>query len=123
MKRSLAAIVLVCLFAPSSHAATLPAETVYQVNLTWTAPSSPNDLINGYNLYRAESGSSSYSLLNAGLIMATSFNDGTVAAGTSYQYYAASVDGEGNESVPSNTASVAIPFVPYPATVGTLTAN
>jgi fibronectin type 3 domain-containing protein len=37
------------------------------------------------------------------------FSDATVAIGASYDYYVTSVDSSGNESVPSNTATLNIP--------------
>lgn len=81
----------------------------YQVNLTWTAPSSSSDPVAGYKVYREASGGSSYQLLNASAITATSYTDTTVQDGATYNYYVESVDAQGNQSGPSNTYTVTIP--------------
>jgi Abnormal spindle-like microcephaly-assoc'd, ASPM-SPD-2-Hydin len=81
----------------------------YQVNLSWDAPASSSDPAVGYNVYRASSGSSSYSLMNSSLDAATSYTDTTVADGTSYTYYVVSVDSAGNQSSPSSAFTATIP--------------
>lgn len=81
----------------------------YSVDLSWTAPSSSSDPVAGYFVYRALSGSSSFQALNSTANTTTAFVDSTVASGQSYQYYVTSVDSSGNQSVPSNTSTVAIP--------------
>ncbi|MFZ0304348.1 MAG: choice-of-anchor D domain-containing protein [Terracidiphilus sp.] len=81
----------------------------YEVNLTWDAPTGSSDPVTGYNIYRAVSGSSTYELVNSSLNSTTAYSDTTVQNSTSYIYYVASVDNEGNQSVPSNTFTVAIP--------------
>ena len=63
----------------------------------------------GYNVYRALSGSSSYGRLNAGVEVATTYNDSTVQSGSIYNYIVKTVDSMGLESAPSNTAIVTIP--------------
>jgi hypothetical protein len=78
------------------------------VDLSWSAPSGA-DTISGYNIYRATGSSSSFQKLNSSVNSPASFVDSTVAANTSYQYYVTSVDSAGAESVPSNTATVAVP--------------
>jgi hypothetical protein len=78
------------------------------VDLNWSAPSG-GDTISGYNIYRATGSSSSFQKLNSAVNAPDSFSDSTVAANTTYQYYVTSVDSSGTESVPSNTASVAVP--------------
>ena len=85
------------------------AAASYQVDLTWSAPSSSPDPVAGYNIYRAVSGSSNYQLLNSGVNTPTTYTDSSVVNGTSYTYYVTSVDASGNTSAPSNTYSVAIP--------------
>ena len=83
--------------------------TGYQVQLTWDAPTSTTDPAVGYNIYRAESGSASYTLLNSSVNTQTTYTDTTVQDGTSYTYEVTSVDASGVQSVPSNTYTAAIP--------------
>jgi hypothetical protein len=82
--------------------------TALQIALNWDAPSGSSDPIAGYNVYRAVSGSSSYSVVKSGNSQ-TSFMDSTIKSGTTYQYYVTSLDSTGAESTPSNTATVAVP--------------
>lgn len=81
----------------------------YQVNLSWTAPSSSSDTVSGYNIYRATGSSSSFQKLNSSINAPVSYADSTVQGSTTYEYYVTSVDSSGAESVPSNTATVAVP--------------
>jgi centrosomal CEP192-like protein len=85
---------------------TPPPSATYQVSLNWTAPSGT---VAGYNVYRSPSGSSSYEKLNASVESQADFTDSSVRAGSSYQYYVTSVDNSGDESVPSNVATIAVP--------------
>jgi hypothetical protein len=80
----------------------------YEVNLSWTAPSSPSDPIAGYNVYRAASGSTMYQLLNTSVETGVAFVDTTVQAGATYDYYIESVDGMGIASAPSATVAMVI---------------
>jgi fibronectin type 3 domain-containing protein len=91
---------------PLSGTATSPT---YQVNLAWQAPTSPSDPITGYHVYRAPSGTTSYTLLNSTLDAQTAYTDSKVQIGASYDYMVKSVDGSGTESTPSNTTTVSIP--------------
>ena len=92
----------------SSTAVALSGAAVpLSVALSWSAPS--GDTISGYNIYRATGSSSSFQKLNSSVNAPVSFSDATVAANTSYQYYVTSIDSSGVESVPSNTATVAVP--------------
>ena len=84
-------------------------QPAYQVNLTWNAPSSPNDPIAGYNVYRAPSGGTIYQLLNGSVTSETTYADTTVQSGITYSYYIETVDTSGLSSVPSSTVSLAIP--------------
>ncbi len=80
------------------------------VVLNWDAPSNTSsDTIAGYNIYRAMGSNSAYSRINSGAIGAVTYTDTALKAGTTYMYYVTSVDAAGNESVPSNTATAAIP--------------
>jgi fibronectin type 3 domain-containing protein len=81
----------------------------YSVSLTWAAPSGSSDQVVGYNIYRATGSSSTYVKLNSSVNAPEVFSDATVAIGASYDYYVTSVDSSGNESVPSNTATLNIP--------------
>jgi hypothetical protein len=81
----------------------------HEVELSWSAPGSPDDPIAGYNLYRASSGSSSFQLLNSLDNTQTAYVDSPVQSGQGYSYFVTSVDNSGTESVPSDMISVAIP--------------
>jgi len=82
----------------------------YQVNLTWGAPSSSSDPVAGYNVYRSPSGTSNYQLLGSVSSSTLAYTDtNSILNGQSYDYIVESVDASGNESSPSNTATVAIP--------------
>ena len=81
------------------------------VELNWNAPSSPDDPIAGFNVYRSAQGSSQFQLLNAAPDSQTDFTDSTVQTGQTYDYYVTSVDTSGTESAPSIIASVAIPNI------------
>lgn len=95
--------------ASSASTSTIPlfgTGTPHQVELSWFAPTTP---VVGYNVYRAASGSTSYSRLNSSLDAASVYTDGTVKSGTSYDYVVKSVNSAGTESSPSNKISVKIP--------------
>jgi fibronectin type 3 domain-containing protein len=81
----------------------------YSVNLAWNAPSTSTDPVTGYNVYRAPTGTSSYQLLNSQQQTQTSYVDGTVQNGQTYDYIVKSVDSANAESAPSNTTTVSIP--------------
>jgi hypothetical protein len=81
----------------------------YEVNLSWDAPSSSSDPVAGYNVYRSPSGAGKYAQLNSTAVTQTSYADTTVQDGQNYDYIVESVDASGVTSLPSNTATVAIP--------------
>jgi Abnormal spindle-like microcephaly-assoc'd, ASPM-SPD-2-Hydin len=83
------------------------AVIAYEVQLTWNAAVSPTDPVVSYNVYRAPSGSTLYTLLNS--TADTSYTDATVQDGQTYLYIIESVDAEGNASVPSNSYTAQIP--------------
>jgi len=88
------------------------SSTAYEVQLNWDAPSSSTDPVNGYNVYRAPSGSTSYQQLNTSTLPLnpTSYTDNyNIEDGQTYDYIVESVDAEGNTSVPSNMATATIP--------------
>lgn len=82
--------------------------TQHHVHLTWSPPSSSPAAIVGYNVYRAVAGSS-YQRLNPTTDTSTSYSDGTVQSGVSYDYEVTSLDAAGMESAPSSQTSVTIP--------------
>jgi len=82
----------------------------YEVNLSWNAPSSSSDPVAGYNVYRSPSGSSSYQLMGSVSSNQLAYTDtNSIQNGLAYDYMVESVDASGNESSPSNTATVSIP--------------
>jgi fibronectin type 3 domain-containing protein len=81
----------------------------FAVDLSWDAPSSSTDPVVGYNVYRSPSGSSTYQLLNSSVDTQTTYVDSRVQSGLSYDYIVESVDGSGNESVPTSPIVVTIP--------------
>ena len=82
---------------------------LYQVNLSWDAPTSSSDPVAGYNVYRSPSGASTYQQLNAAVVAQTTYVDTGVQNGQTYDYIVESVDASGIESAPSNTATIPIP--------------
>lgn len=91
-----------------SFAISLAPNGTKLVQLNWSAPSSPSDTIVGYNVYRATNGAS-YQLLNGTLNASTSYTDGAVQSGNTYDYYVESIDSSGDSSGPSNLTSVPVP--------------
>jgi hypothetical protein len=81
----------------------------YEVNLTWDAPTSSTDPVSGYNVYRSPSGGSTYQLVSSVSSTQLAYPDNSVQDGQTYDYIVESVDASGNESAPSNMASVIIP--------------
>jgi hypothetical protein len=82
---------------------------LYQVNLTWDAPTSSTDPVAGYNVYRAPSGSTNYQQLNSAAVTQTTYADTTVLNSQTYDYIVESVDASGVTSSPSNMAAIPIP--------------
>ncbi|MGC2639214.1 MAG: choice-of-anchor D domain-containing protein [Acidobacteriaceae bacterium] len=83
--------------------------TTTQVDLNWDAPSNAADPATGYNIYRAVSTTTNYQLLNSTPETATTYQDMTAVAGTTYSYYVVSVDANGELSGPSNPFTVTVP--------------
>jgi hypothetical protein len=75
-----------------------------RIDLGWLA-STDNVAVTGYNVYRGGT-------LLAGLGVTTSYADTSVAPSTPYSYQVKSLDGAGNISDPSNTASATTPSGP-----------
>ncbi len=86
----------------------------YEVDLRWDAPSVSARPISGYDVYRAEAGSSAYRLLNRTIITRTQYVDTTVKPGRTYNYIVKSVDAlTGVESGSSNITTATVPWVPH----------
>lgn len=82
---------------------------LHRVELNWNAPANSPVTIEGYRVYRTSSGGSVYQVLNSALDSTTSYVDGSVESGQTYEYVVKAVDTQGVESPPSNTTSVTIP--------------
>lgn len=81
----------------------------HRVELNWNAPSNSPVTIEGYHVYRTSNGGSAYQLLNQAVDQNTTYVDGSVQSGQTYDYVVKAVDSNGVESPPSNTTSVTIP--------------
>ena len=79
------------------------------MELNWDAPSSSSVAVTGYHIYRAPSGSTSYTLLNSSTTPSTTYTDTAVQAGSTYNYEVKSVDSSGVESSPSSVYAATIP--------------
>jgi hypothetical protein len=96
--------------ATLSLSGTGESSEVYEVNVTWIAPTSSPDPVAAYDIYRSPSGSSTYTLMGSVTSSVLAYSDANnIQGGQSYDYIIESVDSSGNESVPSNVASVSIP--------------
>ncbi len=86
----------------------LPAATPAAVTatLTWDAPAPGDDPVVGYDAFRSTGGG--WAEINAEEIAATEFVD-TALPICGCMYYVVSVDADGNQSAPSNTAFVTVP--------------
>lgn len=80
----------------------------HEVELVWSAPSSTAKVV-GYRIYRATDPSTSYELLNSAVDTSTTYADGTVKGGTTYDYTVRSINQSGVESKSSNSTRVTIP--------------
>lgn len=111
MKRMLAAFFLSLALAAAASA--------HAVTLTWTPSTSPGIVV--YNIYRAACPTafcatfSSFRLIDFMPGSATSYTDVHVTDGFVYFYAVTAVDGNWNESVYSNVATVVIPYGPTSA--------
>ncbi len=96
--------------ATVSPSGTGESSAVYEVEVTWEAPTSSTDPVAVYNVYRAPGGSSTYTLMGSVTSCELAYTDtNNIQDGQTYDYIIESVDSSGNESVPSNVASVSIP--------------
>lgn len=92
-----------------AETATTQQPTSHSVSLTWQAPASSSDPVDSYQVNRAASGSTQYSVVGTTTAASTAFTDTSVTAGQTYVYEVRSVDQSGNASSPSNTITFAIP--------------
>jgi fibronectin type 3 domain-containing protein len=83
--------------------------TSYEVDLSWDAPTTSEDPVAGYNVYRAPSGSSTYQFLGSSVGLDTTYVDANVTDGQSYDYEVKSADSSGVESVPAGPVPATIP--------------
>lgn len=103
----LAVLIAILTFGPPhSH-----AQTQHGGLVTWIAPTS-SDAAVGYFVYRATSASGPFTQIDTTEDTSTSYLDTTVAANTTYYYYAVAVDASGNQSGPSNTATLVVTTLP-----------
>ena len=80
----------------------------HTVTLTWRAS---NSQVAGYNVYRTTTPGENYAKINTSLVQKLTYIDTTVDSGVTYYYVTRAVDIRGSESVNSNEASAAIPFL------------
>jgi len=91
----------------SSGSGTPPPTTgSHTVHLTWGASTSQ---IIGYRVYRSEVSGGSFTALNGTAVTTLTYDDSTVALGTTYYYVVTAVDASGNESIHSNQVTAVIP--------------
>lgn len=92
-----------------SETATTPPPASHSASLTWNAPSTSTDPVDSYQVQRAASGSTQYSVIGTTAAASTAYTDTSVTAGQTYVYEVVSVDASGNTSKPSNTMTLTIP--------------
>ena len=83
-----------------------PTPTQHSVHLSWTPSASS---VVGYRVYRSTSASSGFQPISSSLVASTSYDDATVAFGTTYYYEVTAVDAAGIESDDSNEATAVSP--------------
>ena len=91
----------------TQHAVTVNLTVTAEVNLSWTASSSPG--IAGYNAYRSTTSGGPYTILNSSLISLTNYSDLMVQSGYTYYYVTTAVNNQGEESTYSNEATATVP--------------
>jgi fibronectin type 3 domain-containing protein len=82
------------------------AVVTHNVDISWEPSASA---VVGYNTYRGTVSGGPYTKLTASPIAATSYDDATVQAGTTYYYVVTSVGTDSVESGYSNQAVAAVP--------------
>jgi hypothetical protein len=93
----------------SLSATGVAASVSHEIDLTWDAPVDSPVAVTGYNIYRATGSSTTFQLVNASAVAATSYVDSTVQAGITYSYYVESVAASGTQSTPSNEITLTVP--------------
>jgi fibronectin type 3 domain-containing protein len=83
-----------------------PPPAQHTVHLAWNA--SPTQVA-GYLVYRSTVSGTGYSLLNVQPISGLSYDDSTVASGTTYYYVVTAVSASGEQSPYSNMATAVVP--------------
>ncbi len=84
---------------PSMPSALVASGSTTGINLVWDA-NGENDLA-GYNVYRSDSASGTFTRLNTGQITTSAFNDTGAPSGVTSFYRVTAVDTSGNESSPA----------------------
>jgi hypothetical protein len=79
---------------------------LHNVDLSWDAGS--GDPV-GYNVYRGNTYSGPFQIMNTALLASTRYTDDTADSGATYYYVTTAVDAEGQESAYSNEVEVVIP--------------
>jgi predicted phage tail protein len=92
-----------------SETATTKKPPSHSVTLTWGAPASGSDSVDSYQISRAVSGSTKYSVVGTATADSTTYTDTSVQAGQTYVYEIRPVDQEGTAGSPSSTITLAIP--------------
>ena len=115
------AMLLAALVVPAGAATLPPNPPPYSVVLTWQAPTNSLNPITSYNIYSRLDPAGSFSLAGSVSVDLTTYTDTNILEGNTYDYYVKSANDQGNESSPSNTVSLSIPFVPFAPVVGTPT--
>jgi hypothetical protein len=87
--------------APTSLIATNGAGDA--IDLAWTAPT--GEPVTGYNVYRAISGSGSYTRIASTVAPTVTYTDSTSVSGTTYDYYVTATN-PGGESGASNVETI-----------------
>jgi len=77
----------------------------HSVYLSWTGDATAV----GYNVLRGNAKTGPFFEINSGLDSSTDYTDATVVAGTTYYYVTTAVNGQGEQSPPSNVTEAVIP--------------
>ena len=109
----------------TTNAPSQPNGTPHGINLTWTpgVQGSDTNPLAGVDIFRASGSCATIaacswgSSLNATPAPGSSYLDPAagLTAGSTYSYYVSEVDSIGNQSAPSNIATVAVPSAGFPA--------
>jgi fibronectin type 3 domain-containing protein len=92
------------------------AQTAHGVLVSWTAPTG-SDAAVGYFVFRGTSSSGPFTQIDTMQDTTTTYLDATAPTSTTLFYYAVAVDANGNQSAPSNIATVTTPAT-FPSNPG-----